>query len=63
MLGSLELPLVLAPSSPLALPLLIQERRQALDAASRGDAYVIALLATALALAAAVAHEWLRGDE
>lgn len=62
-LGSLELPLVLAPSSPLALPLLIQERRQALDAASRGDAYVIALLATALALAAAIAHEWLRGDE
>ncbi len=61
-LGSLELPLVLAPSSPLALPLLIQERRQALDAASHGEAYVIALLATILALLAAVVHEWVRDD-
>jgi putative spermidine/putrescine transport system permease protein len=61
-LGSLELPLVLAPSSPLAMPLLIQERRQALDAASHGEAYVIALMATVLALLAAVAHEWLRDD-
>ena len=62
-LGSLELPLVLAPSSPLALPLLIQERRQALDAASHGDAYVIALLATLLAVLAVMVHEWLRSDE
>lgn len=61
-LGSLELALVLAPSSPLALPLLIQERRQALDMASHGEAYAIALLATVLALLAAAAHEWLRGD-
>ncbi len=61
-LGSLELPLVLAPSSPLALPLLIQERRQALDAASHGEAYVIAVLATLLALIAAAVHEWLRDD-
>ncbi|HYW52069.1 MAG TPA: ABC transporter permease subunit [Gemmatimonadaceae bacterium] len=61
-LGSLELPLLLAPSSPLALPLLIQERRQALDVAAHGEAYVIALLATAVALVAAVAHEWLRDD-
>ena len=61
-LGSLELPLVLAPSAPLALPMLIQERRQALDTASHGEAYVIALLATVLALLAAVAHEWLRDD-
>lgn len=61
-LGSLELPLVLGPSSPLALPLLIQERRQALDVALHGDAYVIALLATALAMGAVLAHEWLRGD-
>jgi len=61
-LGSLELPLVLAPSAPLTLPMLIQERRQALDMASHGDAYVIALLATVLALLAAVAHEWLRDD-
>ena len=62
-LGSLELPLVLAPSSPLALPLLIQERRQALDMASHGESYVIALLAAVLALLAAVVHERLRSDE
>jgi ABC-type spermidine/putrescine transport system permease subunit I len=61
-LGSLELPLVLAPSRPLALPLLIQERRQALDMGAHGEAYVIALLATALALMAVLAHEWLRDD-
>ena len=61
-LGSLELPLVLAPSSPLALPLLIQERRQSLDTASHGETYVIALLAAILALLAAVAHERLRDD-
>jgi putative spermidine/putrescine transport system permease protein len=61
-LGSLELPLVLAPSSPLALPMLIQERRQALDAASRSESYLIALLATALALVAVVVHERLRDE-
>lgn len=61
-LGSLELPLVLGPSAPLALPLLIQERRQALDVTLHGDAYVIALLATALALVAVVVHEWTRDD-
>ena len=61
-LGSLEIALVLAPSSPLALPLLIQERRQALDMGSHGEAYVIALLATVLALLAAATHEWLRSD-
>lgn len=61
-LGSLELPMVLAPSSPLALPMLIQERRQALDAASHGEAYVIALLATVLALLAALVHERLRDE-
>lgn len=61
-LGSLELPLVLAPSSPLALPMLIQERRQALGADSHAQAYVIALMATALAVLAAVLHEKLRSD-
>ena len=61
-LGSLELPVVLGPSSPLALPQLIQERRQALDAALHGDAYAIGLLATALAAIAALLYEWLRGD-
>ncbi len=61
-LGSLELPLVLAPSSPLALPMLIQERRQALDGQSHGEAYLIALLATILAMIAVAAHEWLRDE-
>jgi len=61
-LGSLELAMVLAPSSTLAMPLLIQERRQSLDTASHGEAYVIALLATVLALLAAAAHEWMRDE-
>lgn len=59
-LGSLELPMILAPSSPLALPLLIRERRQSLDAVAHGDAFAIALLATGLALIAVVVHESLR---
>ena len=62
-LGSLELPMVLGPGSPLSVPQLIQERRQALDPVSHGDAFAIALLATALAVAAAALHEWLRPDE
>lgn len=62
-LGSLELPMVLGPSSPLALPMLIQERRQALGAESHAEAYVIALLATGLALLAAFAHEALRRSD
>lgn len=60
--GSLELALVLAPSSPLAVPMLIQERRQALDSVAHGDAYVIALAASAIALLAAVLHEALRAE-
>ena len=61
-LGSLELPLVLAPSSPLALPMLIQERRQALDMAAHGESYIIALLSAVLALLAASLHERMRDD-
>ncbi len=61
-LGSLELPLVLAPSSPLALPMLIQERRQALGTDSHAEAYGIALIATVLAVLAALLHERLRSD-
>ncbi len=61
-LGSLELPLVLAPSSPLALPMLIQERRQALGPDSHAEAYAIALIATVLAVLAALLHEKLRSD-
>lgn len=61
-LGSLELPLVLAPSSPLALPMLIQERRQALDIAAHGESYIIALLSAVLALLAASLHERMRDD-
>jgi putative spermidine/putrescine transport system permease protein len=61
-LGSLELPLVLGPSAPLTLPMLIQERRQALGAESHAEAYVIALLATAMAVLAAIVHERLRSD-
>jgi putative spermidine/putrescine transport system permease protein len=61
--GSLELPLVLGPSDPLALPMLLQERRQSLDGALRGDAYLIALLTTVIALCAVALHEWLRDGD
>jgi putative spermidine/putrescine transport system permease protein len=61
--GSLELPMVLGPSSPLALPMLIQERRQALNIGAHGEAYAIALLATLIAACAVAVHEWLRTDD
>lgn len=58
--GSYETAALLAPSDPLALPLLIEERAAdpALD--RRADAYVLALLAVAVAALLVAAHEWLR---
>jgi putative spermidine/putrescine transport system permease protein len=60
-LGSLELALVLAPSSPLALPMLTQERRQSLSVVQQASGYVVALIGVTIATAAAVLHERLRG--
>lgn len=57
--GSYEAAALLAPSDPLALPLLTWERSTDAALARRGDAYVLALLGMALAGAAVAAHEWL----
>lgn len=55
--GSYEAAALLAPSTPLALPLAIADRAADPDLARRGDAYVLALLLLGIALAAVVAHE------
>src|SRR5690606_22513047 len=46
-LGSYEAAALLAPSDPLALPLLIEERYTGPDLARRADAYVLVLVAAA----------------
>ena len=51
---------VLAPSDPLALPLLTLERYTDADLTRRGDAFVLVLLAMAVSLLAVAAHEWAR---
>lgn len=56
LIGQYEMPALLAPSSPTALPLLIYERSVDPDLARRGDAYVLALLALALCALLVGAH-------
>ena len=51
---------ILAPSDPLALPLLTLERYTDADLARRGDAFVLVLVGMAVSLLAVVAHEWAR---
>ena len=58
--GSFEAATLLAPSHPLPLPVLQIERYTDANLASRGDAYVIALLLFLLAAVAVAAHEWTR---
>ncbi len=58
--GSYEAAALLAPSSPLALPLLVAERAADPDLARRGDAHVVALLLLGLGIVAVIAHEWVR---
>lgn len=58
--GSYEVALLLAPSDPLPLPLLTMERHLDADLTRRGDAFVLVLLAAALAAVAVAAHEWIR---
>ncbi len=53
---------VLAPSDPLALPLLTLERYTDADLSRRGDAFVLALLGMAVSLLAVAAHEWARSS-
>jgi putative spermidine/putrescine transport system permease protein len=58
--GSWETAALLAPSRPLALPLLAAERAADPDLARRADAYVVTLLLLALGVLAVAAHEWAR---
>lgn len=58
--GNYEAAALLAPSDPLALPLLVAERAADPDLARRGDAYAASLLLLAVAGAAVAAHEWAR---
>ena len=56
--GSYEAAALLGPSDPLPLQSLIRERYEDLDLARRADAYVLTLLALALAGLVVAAHEW-----
>lgn len=58
--GSYEAAVLLAPSDPLALPLLTMERYTDASLARRGDAFVLALVALAIGGVAVAAHERLR---
>jgi putative spermidine/putrescine transport system permease protein len=58
--GSYEAAVLLAPSRPLALPLLTYERYTDPDLRQRADAYVLVLLGLALAGCAVALHEWAR---
>jgi len=57
--GSYEVAALLAPSDPIALPLLTWERYTDADLARRPDAFVLTLLGVAIAAVAVVLHEWL----
>jgi putative spermidine/putrescine transport system permease protein len=58
--GSFEGAYVLAPSNPLALPLLTYEQYRSIDAARRADAYVLVLMGFILAAIAVATLEWAR---
>ncbi len=56
LIGHYEIPALLAPSDPLALPLLTYERSVDSNLARRGEAHVLALLALAIAAAIVLVH-------
>lgn len=58
--GTYEATALLAPSDPLALPLLTLERYTESSLARRGDAYVLVLVGLALSGVAVALHEWTR---
>ena len=58
--GNWEMAALLAPSDPLALPLLLADRAADPDITRRGDAHVVALLLLAIGVVAVLAHEWAR---
>ncbi len=58
--GSYEAAVLLAPSDPLALPLLTWERYTDPALARRGDAFVLVLVGIGVAALAVAIHEWAR---
>jgi putative spermidine/putrescine transport system permease protein len=56
LIGQYEMPALLAPSDPVALPLLIYERAVDPDITRRGEAHVLALIAFSICLALVAAH-------
>ena len=58
--GSYEAAVLLAPSDPLALPLMTWERYTDAALSLRADAYVLSLLSLVLVILAVVVHEWMR---
>lgn len=59
--GNYEAAVLLAPSSPLALPLLTMERFTDSALGVRGEAFVLVLLAMVVSIAGVAAHEWAAG--
>jgi ABC-type uncharacterized transport system YnjBCD permease subunit len=57
LLGQYEMAMLLAPSDPIALPVLTYERAMDAELARRGGAYVLALLAMGLTLVLVVLHQ------
>jgi putative spermidine/putrescine transport system permease protein len=58
--GSYEAAVLLAPSDPLALPLMTWERYTDAALSLRADAYVLSLLSLVLVMVAVAVHEWMR---
>jgi putative spermidine/putrescine transport system permease protein len=58
--GSYEAAVLLAPSDPLALPLLTWERYTDPDLSRRSDAFVLVLIGSGAAAVAVALHEWAR---
>lgn len=56
--GNYEATVLLAPSSPLALPLLTMERQARSALALRGEAYALVMVAVIMSLFAVIVHEW-----
>ncbi len=56
--GNYEATVLLAPSSPLALPLLTMEGSTSVSLDARGEAYVLVLIGVLVSVAAIAVHEW-----